>query len=368
MRDGFSPPLNCAFDKSGAISGLRGWGGSGMIARVKRLLPVVLVAALGMGGTAYAADGVAGVDVSDWTGDVDWAAAASGGARFAFVHATEGTNYRNPRFDPQFAGAAGAGLARGAYHFAQPHESTGAAQAEYFVANGGAWARDGRTLPGVLDVEDNPYRSRNGRNSCYGLSVKDMVAWIGDFTRTYRRRTGRHAIIYTTTSWWRTCTGDSVKFRANPLWLARWGADPGELPKGWRKHTFWQSAEKGTLPGGQNSFNGTEAELEALTNPPAEVTVSGRAASRTRYTLTVANTGPHPVTDLKVSGRAFGGQRVTAASPACDFSGTAVRCAVSRLERGRKATFTFTIGPGKAKGAVGIRFTVGTAEVTLTAR
>ncbi|MFG1941390.1 GH25 family lysozyme [Nonomuraea sp. NPDC048826] len=335
----------------------------------RRLLLIAVVAAVGLGAqSAQAADGVAGVDVSNWTGDVDWAAAASGGARFAFVHATEGHDYVNPRFAAQFDGAAAAGLVRGAYHFAQPHESGGAVQAEHFLRNGGAWRTDGRTLPGVLDLEDNPYQDRNGKNACYGLSTEDMVAWIKDFTGTYRARTGLRAIIYTTTSWWKTCTGDSTAAGSSPLWLARWGADPGELPKAWQRHTFWQSADKGTLPGGQNAFNGSEDELKAMANPPAEVTVSGKARSRTTYRLTVANTGPHPLTDIKVSGRAFGGQRVVKASSGCKFSGTAVRCSIKRLGIGQKKTFGFVTKPRKKKGTVGIRFTVGSAVVKLSAK
>ncbi|MGW7481976.1 GH25 family lysozyme [Nonomuraea muscovyensis] len=317
-------------------------------------------------GAVRAADGLAGVDVSNWTGEVDWAAVTSGGGKFAFVHATEGTDYRNPRFEAQHGGAAAAGLLRGAYHFAQPHESDGAAQADHFLAGGGAWRSDGTTLPSVLDLEDNPYRDRNGKNACYDLSPADMVTWIKAFTTRYRKATGRHAIIYTTTSWWRTCTGDSTAFRANPLWLARWGTDPGELPKAWKKHTFWQSAEKGTLAGGQNSFNGTQAELEDLAHPPAEVTVSGQARDRRHYRVTVANTGPHPVTKIKISGRAYGGQRVVGA-PGCRFSGTAVRCEVGELKRGQRVTFTFTTKPRSAKGAVGMRFAVGTVELDLRA-
>ncbi|MER6943715.1 GH25 family lysozyme [Nonomuraea sp. NPDC000554] len=333
---------------------------------MKSLLLGAVVAAVGLAGTAEAADGLAGVDVSNWTGDVDWGSVASGGGKFAFVQATEGNTYRNQRFDAQFSGAAAAGIPRGAYHFAQPHETDGGAQAEYFVQNGGNWTGDGQTLPGVLDLEDNPYKDRNGKNNCYGLSPEDMVTWVGDFTKKYWQRTGRRAIIYTTTSWWRTCTGDSAKFGANPLWLAHWGADPGELPKGWDRYTFWQSAEKGTLAGGQNAFNGTESELAELVNPPAEATISGAARSRKTYAVTITNTGPHPLTRIKVSGRAYGGQRVVKA-PGCDFSGTAVRCEVAELRRGQKVTFTFTTNP-RAKGTVGMRFTIGSVELTLKGR
>ncbi|TDD23409.1 lysozyme [Nonomuraea diastatica] len=334
---------------------------------MKRVWLSAVILAAGMTGVAEAADGVPGVDVSNWTGDIDWESVALGGGKFAFVQATEGGDYRNPRFGTQFGGAAEAGLFRGAYHFAQPHESDGRTQADYFLQNGGDWIGDGQTLPGVLDVEDNPYKDKNGKNSCYGLSTKDMVTWIEDFTVRYRRATGRHVIIYTSTSWWRTCTGNSAAFRSNPLWLARWGSEPGSLPKNWKRHTFWQSAEKGTLAGGQNAFNGSESQLKALANPPAEVMVSGEATSRTSYRVVVTNTGPHPVKDIKVSGRAFGGQRVVEA-PACKFSGTAVSCRIKELPRAKKVMFVFTTQPRKPKGTVGMNVTVGSVKLTLKAR
>ena len=45
--------------------------------------------------------------------------------------------YRNPDFSSQYDGATSTGLIRGSYHFAHPDRSSGAAQANYFVAHGG---------------------------------------------------------------------------------------------------------------------------------------------------------------------------------------------------------------------------------------
>lgn len=309
--------------------------------------------------------GVPGVDVSNWTGEVDWAKVAAGGGRFAFVHTSEGSDWISPAFQSQYGGAAAAGLVRGAYHFAMPHSSDGAQQAEHFMANGGKWIADGLTLPGVLDVEDNPYKDKNGLDNCYNLTPAQMVTWIGDFTSTYKRRTGRNAIIYTTTSWWRTCTGDSAKFKANPLWLARWGSEPGELPASWKKHTFWQSADKGPLVGGQDSFNGSESQLKALANPPAEISVGGKAKSRKSFVLALANTGPHRRTNVRIDGRAFGG-KIAKAPAGCKVSGTAVKCVVPKINVGGKLSLSFLLKP-KARGSVGVRFTVGDVRVTLKA-
>ena len=78
--------------------------------------------------------------------------------------------YISPTFNSQYTGATDAGLIRGSYHFAHPDESSGATQADYFLAHGGesaahavllsnsnpllgGWSADGITLPGALDIE-----------------------------------------------------------------------------------------------------------------------------------------------------------------------------------------------------------------------
>ncbi|BCJ47744.1 hypothetical protein GCM10010168_21030 [Actinoplanes ianthinogenes] len=94
-------------------------------------------------------------------------------------------------------------MIRGAYHFALPNGAGGSAQADYFVGHGGGWSRDGRTLPGALDIEYNPYGA-----TCYGLSQASMRSWISAFLNRYHALTGRWAVIYTTTDWWTTCTGN----------------------------------------------------------------------------------------------------------------------------------------------------------------
>lgn len=207
---------------------------------------------------AYQPPGVLGIDVSSYQGDLQWGPWAAAGRRFAFVKATEGTSYKNPFFSRQYNGAASAGLLRGAYHFANPAGKSGKTQARYFVQNGGGWRADGKTLPGVLDIEYNP----RGK-TCYGLSKTKMKKWIESFTKEYRLLTGRQAIIYTTADWWTRCTGGSKRFaKTNLLWVARYGtAAPGKLPGIWTTATFWQYTSS---PIDQNRFHSTYAELVAL--------------------------------------------------------------------------------------------------------
>ena len=219
--------------------------------------------------SAAVSTGPAGLDVSGYQGNVDWASVKSKGAAFAYVKATEGTTYTSPSFSQQYDGAYNAGLIRGAYHFALPGNSSGTAQADWFVGHGGGWNADGRTLPPALDIEYNPYGA-----TCYGLSQSAMVSWIRDFSNEVRTKVGRYPTIYTSTDWWTTCTGNNSGFGAtNPLWIARYSSSPGTLPAGWSAQTIWQYADSGTFPGDQDTFNGTPTDLQAFAkgsgyNPP----------------------------------------------------------------------------------------------------
>lgn len=204
---------------------------------------------------------VEGVDVSGHQGNVSWSTLWDSGVRFAYVKATEGTTYTNPYFAQQYNGSYNVGMIRGSYHFALPNNSSGSAQATHFVSHGGGWSRDGKTLPGTLDMEYNPYGA-----DCYGKSASAMVSWIKDFTDTYKSLTGRDAVIYTSTSWWKSCTGNSSAFGNNPLWVARYNSSVGELPASWGSHTIWQYTESGPLVGDHNQFNGGIDGLQALAN------------------------------------------------------------------------------------------------------
>lgn len=202
-------------------------------------------------------DWTRGMDVSGHQRNVDWAAAWRRGGRFVYIKATEGTSFRNPYFAQQYNGSYSVGMIRGAYHFALPNRSSGAAQGAYLARHGGQWTSDGRTLPPALDIEYNPYGP-----TCYGLSPSAMVSWIKDFSDTVEDKVGRHPVIYTTANWWKRCTGnDSSIGDKNPLWIARWSTESGELPAGWEKWRFWQTSNRGSLPGDQNVFGGSLKKL-----------------------------------------------------------------------------------------------------------
>ncbi|MER6383075.1 lysozyme [Streptomyces sp. NPDC001250] len=201
-----------------------------------------------------------GVDVASHQAAVSWPTLWGDATKWAYTKATEGTSYTNPYFTQQYDGPYKAGMVRGAYHFATPDTSDGATQADYFLAHGGGWTKDAKTLPGVLDIEWNPYGG-----SCYGKSKSAMVTWIRDFLNRYKSRTGRDAVIYTATSWWTDCTGNYAGFgKTNPLWIARFAASVGTLPAGWSLYTMWQYTSSGKTVGDHDRFNGNQDRLKVL--------------------------------------------------------------------------------------------------------
>lgn len=211
-----------------------------------------------------------GIDVSHWQGSINWNSVAGSNVEFVWMKATEGTSYTDDRFDANYVNSYNAGLIRGAYHFALPDRSSGAAQARFFVNNGGNWSGDGQTLPGALDIEYNPY----GAN-CYGLSQSAMRNWIRDFMDTTKSLSGRYPAIYTTADWWSTCTGNWSGATDSALWLARWASSPGTIPGGWSTQTVWQYTDSGSVPGisggvDRNEFNGSKARLKAYATCPEE--------------------------------------------------------------------------------------------------
>ncbi|GAA1030963.1 hypothetical protein GCM10009565_69010 [Amycolatopsis albidoflavus] len=201
-----------------------------------------------------------GMDVSHYQGTVDWGAAAGNGAKFAYMKATESTTYTDPQFATNYAGAANAGILRGAYHFGLPDTSTGAAQAQFFLSHGGGWVSDGRTLPPVLDIEYNPYSTADWTGWCYNMTPAQITAWITDFTTTIHDRTNRWPVIYTTNGWWNHCTGNNPGFAHDPLWIAA----AITMPASWTDYTFAQTTTSGTFPGDQDVFNGTLTDLQTL--------------------------------------------------------------------------------------------------------
>jgi lysozyme len=195
-----------------------------------------------------------GIDLSGYQPNVNWAQVAASGITFAFIKATEGTTLVDHTFANHWAGAHGAGLLRGAYHFFRP-QLDGAAQARLFLAQLQA---DPGELPPVLDVE-------SGDGAPGALVVAGVSAWLDVITPVLGR-----PLIYTMPGFWNTLPViPGIADRAD-LWVANWGAKSPAAVKGLPIWKFWQFTNHATITGipgqaamDEDRFNGTAADLTA---------------------------------------------------------------------------------------------------------
>ena len=220
---------------------------------------------------------------------VGWSSVAAAGYKFVAIKATEGDYYVNPWAVTDMSAAKAAGLSVTPYHFAIPNASGGAAQAQYILEYSG-YQPGTKTLPLMLDIEYDPYTSSDHTNTCYGLTPAAMTAWVGGFVNTVKSITGLYPVIYTTADWWKTCTGGSTAFGADPMWVAAYGFKSPPMPAGWPAWTIWQYTSGGTVPGvatpGATDLDIFNPGLVGLINPGSQA-----AKTRARVTVSVRSLG-----------------------------------------------------------------------------
>ena len=222
-------------------------------------------AALSLAAGLPAAYDINGIDVSsnDYSNGnpPNWAARKAGGDEFAYVKATEATDYHNPYFSADSRTAKNAGLYVGAYAYGRPDLGNAAGQANYF-ADRLEWARDGKTLPPFLDLEW-PYPALD-LPDCYGLSTGQMVKWISTFLTTLEGRIGVRPMIYTNVNWWNPCTDSSAAFSKYGLDVSSCLPSPPSAPGWGTRWTFWQYDIPDCGRGGVHDFDVFNGNLDQL--------------------------------------------------------------------------------------------------------
>ena len=210
---------------------------------------------------AAAGYAVKGVDVSHHQGEIDWQALRASGVAFAYIKATEGAHFRDPRFDGNWRRSREAGILRGAYHFFSVCKP-GAEQAANFIA---ATPVEAQSLPHALDAEQ--------MEACPdGERVADPVAEILAFLDMAEKRFGRRPLLYTTREFHDAYfSGGEAKERlANErFWLRSLHWRPRFGNGAW---ALWQYHNRGRRPGidgpvDLNAFNGSVAGFEKFASP-----------------------------------------------------------------------------------------------------
>jgi GH25 family lysozyme M1 (1,4-beta-N-acetylmuramidase) len=263
----------------------------GQVLIIVAAVAIVLVApSLG-----YAIDLIQGIDVYHGDGEVDWKAVKKNGIEFAFVKATEGTNFVDKRFEANMKGATAAEVLIGPYHFCRiDNDKDGkkfesydgspfapgsdryddaVAEAKAFLKVIMPYYQSGNYLPPVADVEGLPK---------FGDAKleRDFISnWMQVFSDEVQKGMGTRPIIYTSKSGAKTRY--TAEFAENQeLWLAYWKKSGAESPPtpddtpGWKPWLFWQWSATGSVDGVPGSgkhhdcdkdvFRGTQKELEGL--------------------------------------------------------------------------------------------------------
>ena len=187
---------------------------------------------------------IEGIDVSHWQETIDWAKVAGAGKKFAFIKATESTDFVDNMYATNRAKAKANGIKVGAYHFARPGTNSNDAvnEASWFIRNAGPVP--GELLP-VLDLEVTG-----------GLTDAQLEAWTQAFMDRVYALTGVRGAIYVSPSFWSGNVGNSTKIAAagyKVLWIAHWttGSAPTVPGSNWNGNgwTFWQYTSSGTVNG-----------------------------------------------------------------------------------------------------------------------
>ena len=204
---------------------------------------------------------VQGVDVSAYQGTIDWGVLAEEDIDFAWIKATEGSSYRDPRFEDNWADAHDTDLFVGAYHFLSV-DSPGTDQAANVIAT---VSRNRGDLPVVVDVE------------CYAEycdappSAATVREVLDALLLAIEQHYGRPAVLYATRDWYERYLAGS--YPANPIWFRSVATSPRLTDD--RDWTFWQWSAREQLDGydgdeefiDMNAFRGTREDLESLLLP-----------------------------------------------------------------------------------------------------
>lgn len=187
---------------------------------------------------------VRGVDVSAYQGDIDWKTLASQNIDFAFIKATEGSNFTDKRFAFNFAEASKTSLRVGAYHFFS-FESGGDTQAENFIK---AVPKTENMLPPVVDLEFY------GNFSADNINKESVVYELNKMLDALYEHYGMHPMIYTAEEEYSLFIDGG--FENNPIWIRGVYSKP-KISDG-RQWTFWQYTNRERLDG----YNGSERFID----------------------------------------------------------------------------------------------------------
>lgn len=180
---------------------------------------------------------VHGIDVAHFQNDIEWGKLRKSGVNFAFIKATEGGDFLDPRFGENWREARRAGILRGAYHFYY-FCRTAQEQADWFIKN---VPFDAGALPPVLDMEWTNSKTCKFRPSPARVR-SEMRVYLKQVSAHY----GKRPVIYSTPKFYKE--NKLWRVKGYDFWLRTVAKHPNQL-YGNRPWTFWQYSSTGRLDG-----------------------------------------------------------------------------------------------------------------------
>jgi GH25 family lysozyme M1 (1,4-beta-N-acetylmuramidase) len=237
-----------------------------MLFRTKptRLLTLVVVLLIHWSQSARALE--MGIDISHYQGTINWGQVAADpkAIKFAFMKATEDTNYTDPTFNTNLAGAKAAGILAGPYHFCRLDSNSsdpvadGAAEANYFLTKIKSKYQSNTYLPPVADVESWP-------TGLTTAALKTLTTnWTDSFSDTIYNALGVRPLVYTSQSKATSLFASPVPAE-EPLWVAAWHSNGTASPPSnasvspWGTWKFWQWSDDSATSPGNGAINGFAA-------------------------------------------------------------------------------------------------------------
>ena len=180
-------------------------------------------------------EGIYGIDVSHWQGDIDWDKVAQSGVKFVIIKAggSDAGFYTDTKFEENYDGAKNSGLAVGAYYYVGPgfvSTEDGIADAERFE---NIIAGKEFNMPVILDLEETSPEDAEGATDA-------SIAFCD-----YLRDRGYYVMIYAS-----DISGFKEKLNIDRLsgydkWVARYGKKPEYV----EDYGIWQNDNNGSVYG-----------------------------------------------------------------------------------------------------------------------
>lgn len=180
-----------------------------------------------------------GIDVSQWQGNIDFAAVKNAGIELVYIKATQGTSFVDPFFHRNYANAKNAGLLVGFYHYLTARsEEEARREAYHFVSVVEGLVGEARP---VMDIEVAGGLNRETINQIAAAFLEGVAAY-----------SNLEPAIYADLSIVEALDASLTKY---PLWIAQYEVEePGNISP-WGAWAGWQHTDLGRVAGIQGNVD-----------------------------------------------------------------------------------------------------------------